>query len=105
MFTQLMHHIFPISNHLHRLNGIPTFNKIKNNSMKKILLLCDGDHFPSGAVRFIRQMRESEPIYVKGIFFTQVDTIEMIPIGFMPISSPLVKFKESEKLLADKSRE
>lgn len=68
-------------------------------------MLCDGDHFPSGAVRFIRQMRESEPIYVKGIFFTQVDTIEMIPIGFMPISSPLAKFKEDEKLLVDKSRE
>ena len=73
--------------------------------MKKILLLCDGDHFPSGAVRLIKQMRESEPIYVKGIFFTQVDTIEMIPIGFIPISSPLVKFKETEKLLVDKSRE
>jgi hypothetical protein len=73
--------------------------------MKKILLLCDGDHFPSGAVRFIRQMRESDPIYVKGLFFSQIDTLETIPIGFIPISSPLVKFKENEKLLVAKSRE
>jgi hypothetical protein len=73
--------------------------------MKKILLLCDGDHFPSGAAHFIRQMRESEPIYVKGIFFTPVDTLEMIPIGFIPITAPFEKFKESEKLLVDKSRE
>ena len=64
--------------------------------MKKILLLCDGDHFPSGAVRFIRQMRETEPIYVKGMFFTPIDVIELIPIGFIPVAGPYVKLKEQE---------
>jgi hypothetical protein len=73
--------------------------------MKKILLLCDGDHFPSGAVRFIRQIRESEPVYVKGMFFTPVDILEMIPVGFIPISGPYVKLKESEQLLVKKSQE
>jgi hypothetical protein len=72
--------------------------------MKKILLLCDGDHFPSGAVRLIRQMRETEPIYVKGMFFTPVDTLEMIPVGFIPVSGPYVKLKEGEHAMVAQSQ-
>jgi hypothetical protein len=72
--------------------------------MKKILLLCDGDHFPAGATRFIRQMRESEPLYVKGIFFTSVDTLEMIPVGFIPISGPYAKLKEKEQTEVNESQ-
>ena len=52
--------------------------------MKKILLLCDGDNFPSGATRFIRQMRENEPIYVKGLFMNPIDVLDMMPVGFIP---------------------
>jgi hypothetical protein len=72
--------------------------------MKKILLLCDGDNFPSGAIRFIRQMRETEPIYVKGMFFTPVDTLEMIPVGFIPVSGPYAKLKENEHALVSQSQ-
>ncbi len=64
--------------------------------MKKILLLCDGDHFPSAAIRFISQIRETEPVSVKGMFFTSVDTLEMIPVGFIPVSEPFIKLKEQE---------
>jgi hypothetical protein len=77
---------------------------VKVGIMKKILLLCDGDHFPSGAIRFILQMRESEPIYVKGMFFAPVDALEMIPVGFMPISGPNVMLKEREQSLVNKSQ-
>lgn len=73
--------------------------------MKKILFLCDGDNFPKGAFRFIQQMREHEPVFVKGLFFTSIDTEQMIPVGFIPISEPYVKLKEEEKLLVKKSRE
>src|SRR4051794_27540797 len=62
--------------------------------MKKILLLCDGDHFPMGATKFIRQMRETDTLYVKGIFFTAVDTMEIIPVGFLPVTEPYVRLKE-----------
>ena len=72
--------------------------------MKKILLLCDGDHFPAGAVRLIRQMRENEPIYVKGMFFTPVDTMEMIPLGFIPVSGPFNKLKENETIKIGESQ-
>lgn len=40
--------------------------------MKKILLLCDGDNFPKGAFRFIKNIREEEPVLVKGLFFYTV---------------------------------
>jgi hypothetical protein len=72
--------------------------------MKKILLLCDGDHFPSGAVRFIKQMRETEPIYVKGMFFSSVDTLEMIPVGFIPVSGTYVKLKEDQHAIVAQSQ-
>jgi hypothetical protein len=73
--------------------------------MKKILLLCDGDNFPSGAIRFIKNMREQGPLFVKGLFITPVDITEMIPVGFMPVSGPYVKLKEEEKLLVQKSQD
>ena len=73
--------------------------------MKKILLLCDGDHFPSGATRFIRQMRDHEPIYVKGLFMDPVDTLEMIPAGYVPISAPYERLKQKEKQLVMKSQD
>ena len=65
--------------------------------MKKILLLCDGDNFPSGATRFIRQMRDNEPIYVKGLFMNPVDVLEMMPVGFIPVSGPYERLNTGRK--------
>ena len=72
--------------------------------MKKILLLCDGDNFPSGAIRFIKNMREHGPFVCQRTFFQPVDIPEMIPVGFMPVSGPYVKLKEQEKELVHKSQ-
>ena len=79
--------------------------KIKTEVMKKILFLCDGDNFPQGAFRFIQQLRDTEAIYAKGLFFTSIDTEQLIPIGFIPISEPYVKLKEEEKIILKKSQE
>ncbi|HEY4935290.1 MAG TPA: universal stress protein, partial [Puia sp.] len=73
--------------------------------MKKILFLCDGDNFPEGAFRFIRQIRGNESVVVKGLFFTPIDVEQMITIGFMPIEGPYAKLKEQEMLDVRKSRE
>ncbi len=73
--------------------------------MKKILFLCDGDNFPQGAFRFIRQLRESEAVFAKGLFFTSIDTEQLIPIGFIPVSEPYVKLKEEEKIVLRKSQD
>jgi hypothetical protein len=73
--------------------------------MKKILLLCDGDNFPSGATRFIRYIRENEPLYVKGLFVNPIDVLEMIPVGFIPVTGPYARLKEEEKRMVQKSQE
>ena len=73
--------------------------------MKKILLLCDGDNFPSGATRFIRYIRENEPLYVKGLFVNRIDVLEMIPNGFIPIAEPFIQFREEEKQMVQNSQE
>ena len=73
--------------------------------MKKILFLCDGDNFPKGAFRFIKQIRENEIVLAKGLFFTAVDAEQMVSISFMPIAEPFVKLKEQEKMLVLKSQE
>ena len=73
--------------------------------MKKILLLCDGDNFPAGAARFIRHIRENEPLFVKGLFVNPIDILEMIPVGFIPVSGPYARLKEEEKQLVKKIQE
>jgi hypothetical protein len=73
--------------------------------MKKILLLCDGENFPSGATRFIRQMRDNEPLYVKGLFMDPMDVLDMIPVGFIPYSGPYVQLKQAEKQMFRKSQD
>jgi len=73
--------------------------------MKKILLLCDGENFPSGATRFIRQMRETEPLYVKGLFMDPMDVLDMIPVGFIPYSGPYQQLKQAEKQMLRKSQD
>ena len=75
--------------------------------MKKILFLCDGDNFPSGAVRFIKKMREQSPspLYVKGLFINPIDIWEMLPVGFIPVTGPFQQLKEEENQLAQKSRD
>ena len=73
--------------------------------MKKILLVCDGDNFPSGATKFIHFLRQSEPIYVKGLFIHTPDVAELIPVGFIPVSGPCVKLEEKEQQLVRKSQD
>jgi hypothetical protein len=73
--------------------------------MKKILLLCDGENFPSGATRFIRQMRDHEPIYVKGMFMTPVDALEILPVGFIPVTGPYDRLVQEEKEMVKKSQD
>ena len=54
--------------------------------MKKILLLCDGDNFSEASFEFIRQLSVSETISVKGLFFTPIDTDQLIPLSYIPVA-------------------
>ncbi len=73
--------------------------------MKKILFVCDGDNFSNGAIEFIKQLRDNEPLSVKGLFFEPIDFQELIPVSFIPIAEPYVKLKKEEKKLVKKSME
>ena len=73
--------------------------------MKKILFVCDGDNFPNGAMEFIKQLHDADPVIVKGLFFEPIDFQELIPISFIPTAAPYVKLKEEEKKLVKKSME
>jgi hypothetical protein len=72
--------------------------------MKKILLLCDNDHFPRGAFRFISQVMDTESIFLKALFFTALNTDNFVPVGFIPVGVPYMKLKEEEKLSLDVNR-
>ena len=41
--------------------------------MKKILLAFDGSHFSEGALGFARQLHNSSPVFLAGLFLPQVD--------------------------------
>lgn len=72
--------------------------------MKKILFLCDGDHFSEGSFRLIKQMREQEPVFVKGFFFTPIDMDRLISISYVQTAEPFVELKEMERELIEKSK-
>ncbi|SDD45054.1 hypothetical protein [Niabella drilacis] len=38
--------------------------------MKKLLFVCDEDHYPQGGFEWIRQLHQQEPCVIKGLFFT-----------------------------------
>ncbi|MCF3108302.1 universal stress protein [Niabella sp. CC-SYL272] len=43
--------------------------------MKKILFVCDENHYPQGAFEWIKALRKQEAIQVKGLFFTAAGSI------------------------------
>jgi hypothetical protein len=73
--------------------------------MKKILFLCDGDNFSEASFEFIRQLSVNETITVKGLFFTPIDTDQLISISYIPIAEPYVRLKEHEKEMVQKSQQ
>ena len=73
--------------------------------MKKILFLCDGDNFPNGAFRFMKQIREYETVLAKGLFFTPIGMEQMVSVSFKPAADPYLKLKAVEKIPRHKSPE
>jgi len=73
--------------------------------MKKVLFVCDGDNFPQGAFRFVKALRQEEPIFVKGVFYTPIDIEQLISVSYIPIAEPYVKLKEDERRLVSQSVE
>ncbi len=72
--------------------------------MKKVLFICDGDHFSKGAFQFINLIQENEPIFVKGIFFPPIELSQLIAISYMPSAEPFAKLKAEEQRMVDQSK-
>jgi len=72
--------------------------------MKKLLLACDGSHFPSGALEFAVSVNRHEPILLKGVFLPSIDYSRLTSLayangeGFIPED-----FYEEEEKTMDKS--
>ena len=49
--------------------------------MKKVLFLCDGENFSNGAFQFIKQLNVSERVFVKGMFFDEIDYDQIIALS------------------------
>lgn len=50
--------------------------------MKKMLLVCDNDHYPHGAFEFIKWIQKQEPVFVKGFFFEATGTTDLVTAGY-----------------------
>ena len=72
--------------------------------MKKILFICDSDHFPNGAFELIKFMHTQEPVFLKGIFFSTVDYQQLVSVSNFPNTAPYLKFKEEDDQLVSKSK-
>lgn len=73
--------------------------------MKKILFLCDGTNFSTGAFQFIREQCNQSSVSVKGLFFTPIDFQQLVSISYIPITAPYARLKEEEKKMVAASQE
>jgi nucleotide-binding universal stress UspA family protein len=73
--------------------------------MKKILFVCDGDHFPVGAFKFIKLLQAVEPVTLKGMFFTEIALQQLTSVSYIPFVEPFIRLKEEEKKTIIQSRE
>jgi len=71
--------------------------------MKKIILACDGKHFPKGAFEFAKELQQTEPILLTGAFLHAINFEEFLPFLFAIQAGPIGKFVEEEKAEYQKS--
>lgn len=65
--------------------------------MKKILFICDGEHFPEGAFKFIRDLQNDETISLKALFFSEVAVETLTFITDIPFAEPFERIREDLK--------
>ncbi len=73
--------------------------------MKKILFACDGDHFPEGAFKFIKSLQASEPLTLKGMFFTGMAIRQLSPPVYSSLAPPYISLVKEERQSLIKSRD
>lgn len=71
--------------------------------MKQILIIGAGHRLPMGPFAFLRAIRESERVHVKGLFFRPVDYPAMAAAGASNNIVPLMELEDNEKEVIDDS--
>jgi len=71
--------------------------------MKKIIFACDGKNFPKGAFEFVKEMQQTDPVFLTGAFLYPVNFEEFLPNVFAVYAGPVVEFVEEEKAEVKKS--
>jgi nucleotide-binding universal stress UspA family protein len=64
--------------------------------MKKILLICDANNFPSGAFKFLKLLHFSDPFLLTGAFFHSVNYDLLIPSTFAFSPDPLIAYTNKD---------
>jgi len=72
--------------------------------MKRILFVSTGHEFPKGAFAFLQSLHESEPVFVKGLFFSQIDNQAFAAASQVPVAGPYLRLKEKEKKFTDEQK-
>jgi hypothetical protein len=73
--------------------------------MKRILFVCTGDNFPTGALSFLQSLQEQAPVCVTGLFFCPLDYSLLASASHVPIAGPYVRVREKEKAAVEKNKE
>jgi hypothetical protein len=64
--------------------------------MKKILLLCDVNNFPTGAFEFIKNLHSSEPLLLTGAFFHSINYDLILPTAFAFNPDPVIAYTDKD---------
>lgn len=62
--------------------------------MKRIVLICDGNNFPSGAFNFIKSLHETEPLFLIGVFFHSANLDVSVPANVAFAPDPLLSLTD-----------
>lgn len=71
--------------------------------MKKILLLCDGGHFPQGAFDMIRENYADTGCLITGVFLNSVQYANLFTFPMDPTGEMLTTMLEEDKILIEKN--
>jgi hypothetical protein len=74
--------------------------------MKKILFVCDGEHFPEGAFKFVTSLQVAETVSLKALFFTELAVETLAYVTDIPFAAgPFAVIQKGLKEEINGSRE
>lgn len=79
------------------------FFSLDTNKMKKILLVCDGGHFPQGAFDMITEQYTDSGCLITGVFLNSIQYSNLMTFPVDPTGSLLTTILEEDRGLIEKN--